>query len=249
MEVFPLAGCGAPSCSTISSFPLGSGVNSDEPWAAIGPTVFTRRNAFDAETGTVLWAFNLDHDGPVIVHGSEVYLSRFPGRAGTDVYDATGSAGCSGVPKTCQPVRYVPTETVGAVSDQLTAGSSFDAKLTFYGTTADGCTGGPPPVCRARATTTSLGTSAGVATMTPHLVFAIGAVSPPLIPGTNYSLYAFDAGLEQGCSGTPNECAPLFHYSAPTNVAFNQVETWDGRLYAVGSDGTLFVFSLPGEVS
>ena len=257
MDVYAVTGCGAPSCPPARQILIGTGTVSFQPWAAAGSNLYAGVGAFDLTTGTQLWSFG-GYNGAtnaVAARNGLVYVARATTDNGTDVFDSSGSNRCSGLPKICQPIRHLPNGQIGAVGDRRVTSASYsnssgpEAKLAFYPTDATGCTGSPS-VCTPLATTGALGTSLNTiprVAATNNVVFATGQVTGPL-PVTNYSLYAFDAALNQGCSGTPKVCTPRFQFTS-TNVSLSAPKIWDGRVYSVGSSGVLHVFSLPGAVS
>ncbi len=257
IDVYPIVGCGAPTCAPARAIQIGTGTVSFQPWAAAGSTLYAGAGAFDLTTGTQLWSFG-GYNGAtnaVEARSGLVYVARATTDTGTDVFDASGTNGCAGAPKICQPIRHLPNGQIGAVGDRRVTSASYsnlsgqEAKLAFYPTDATGCSGSPS-VCNALATTVSLGTSLNTiprVASTNNVVFATGQITGPL-PVTNYSLYAFDATLNQGCSGTPKVCTPLFQFTS-TSVSLSAPKIWDGRVYSVGSNGVLHVFSLPGAIS
>ena len=130
----------------------------------------------------------------------------------------------------------------------LAGSSGPDAKLFFFPTAGTTCTAAP--VTCAPAATATLGMSSGFVPLvasTEQVVFGTGQTTGPL-PATNHSLFAFDGALGNGCAGTPKVCTPLFTFTL-TNINLGQPEIWGGRVYAAGSNGKLYVFSLPGDVS
>ncbi len=225
----------------------------DPPWAASGNVLYTDVGVFDVTSGVKLWSF--DGDAFLLqVKDGKVYASREGSPPAVDVFDAAGSVGCSGAPKICQPIEKLQPGITRAVSTRLVTASTLagssgpDAKLFFFPTASTTCAAAP--VRCAPAATATLGSSTSFVSLvasTEHLVFATGQTTGPL-PATNHSLFAFDADLEQGCSGAPKVCAPLFQFTL-TNINLGQPEIWDGRAYTVGSNGKLYVFSLPGDVS
>ena len=253
MNVFSTTGCGAPTCIPARTIPLRGGPVTDPPWAASGNVLYTDAGVFDVTSGARLWSF--DGDAFFLqVRNGKVYASREGPPAAVDVFDAAGSAGCSGAPKICQPIQKLQNGVTRAVSSRLVTASTLagssgpDAKLFLYPT--DGSTCSTAPATCAPAATATLGSSTSFVSSvasTEQLVFATGQTTGPL-PATNHSLFAFDGALGNGCAGAPKVCTPLFTFTL-TNINLGQPEIWGGRVYAAGSNGKLYVFSLPGDVS
>ena len=63
-----------------------------------------------------------------------------------------------------------------------------------------------------------------------------------LYVGSNDGLFAFDAGLVQGCSGAPLVCQPVLHVLGGTSVTTPAVV--DGRVHVL-SNGQLVTLGLP----
>jgi outer membrane protein assembly factor BamB len=119
-------------------------------------------------------------------------------------FSATGTAGCSGEPRSCAPLW---TASVGSVflppgSPLVADGIVYvqgDALYAFDAAGAVGCSGTP-------STCAPLWTAASPTR---------GATTPALVDGVLYAmslfnLHAFDAAGDTNCGGTPRVCAPLW---------------------------------------
>ena len=105
--------------------------------------------ALDAPTGAVLWtapALSLVRSSPAVGNGL-VYVGSDGGSL--SVFDALGSANCSGTPKICSPLRTVPTggllRSSPAVADGVVYVGSVDGRLYALAPP------GPPPCTRSLA--------------------------------------------------------------------------------------------------
>jgi hypothetical protein len=127
-----------------------------------------------------------------VAHGDQLYA-----------FDATGTLGCSGLPKTCSPLWA--TAAAGAtlagptVDHDVVYTRSSTGTLYAYDATAQVNCSGSPVSC------TPLWTAAaGPGTTAP--VVASGRVYLAASTG----LFAFDAAGTINCSGTPLTCTPLW---------------------------------------
>jgi len=160
-------------------------------------------------------------------------------------YDARGIESCSGSPKRCDPVWKAQvagawTAVVGGVV--YVSGNDTLAAYDAAGTT--GCTG-IPPTCQPLWTAQfDAGTdNVSQPTVSGGIVYVTGAT-----PSTNV-LLAFDAAGQQGCSGTPTVCAPL--WTAPfgprTPFVVGRAPTVaNGRVF-VAADLTVHAFDADGH--
>ncbi len=156
-------------------------------------------------------------------------------------FDANGVQGCTGTPATCQPLWSAPLpgdgQHLGLVGIAVSGGrvyvptesgvSVFDAKG------GSGCSG-TPKVCSPLATLSfgsSPGTRGGV-TIANGVAYV----------GSMDGLFAFDANLSQGCSGTPLVCQPVVHALVGTSVTTPAVV--DGRVHVL-SNGQVVTLGLP----
>jgi hypothetical protein len=62
----------------------------------------------------------------------------------------------------------------------------------------------------------------------------VAAVLPGNVTPPETSVSVFDAAGQDGCSGTPTVCAPLWTYAAPVEARLHGLAVVDGTLYASG---------------
>lgn len=152
-----------------------------------------------------------------------------------DAYDAAGTQGCSGLPKTCTALW---TATVDSLLGNATvaggavyAGTIDGELLAFDAKGISGCSGLPK-------TCTPLWTAetGGVAGWSVSV--ANGVVYMP----TGNQVFAFDA-VETACPGTPGVCDPL--WASPSFPA-SAVDPFvvNGTVYAFTQDGAIHALRL-----
>jgi uncharacterized repeat protein (TIGR01451 family) len=157
-------------------------------------------------------------------------------------FSASGTTGCSGTPKTCQPLW---TGATGAVVNPSPAvangvvyvGSNYpDDKI--YAFSASGTTGcsGTPKACQ------PLWTGATGDAINSSPLVANGVV---YVGSYDFKLYAFSASGTTGCSGTPTTCQPLWTASTGSNINASPAVA-DGIVYVGSLDGKLYAFSASG---
>lgn len=155
------------------------------------------------------------------------------------VFDAAGVDGCTGSPAVCQPLWSAPLPGNGRMwtGAAVTGGRVYvpvDAGvLVFDAKGVQGC-GGTPTTCSPIATL-AYGSS-------PGGYSAATVANGVLYVGSNDGLFAFDAGLVQGCSGAPLVCQPVLHVLGGTSVTTPAVV--DGRVHVL-SNGQLVTLGLP----
>jgi outer membrane protein assembly factor BamB len=163
-------------------------------------------------------------------------------------FSASGTANCSGTPKTCSPIWTARTPTpsylsspavvngviyVGASDSNFSAGHVY--AFSALGTT--NCSG-TPKTCE------PLWASSNVGPIVSSPAVANGVV---YVGSMDKNLYAFSAAGTADCAGSPKYCAPLWigptggiiYASAPA-LAYNAVYVGaaDGKLYSFGTSGT-----------
>ena len=156
-------------------------------------------------------------------------------------FDANGVQGCTGTPATCQPLWSAPVpgdaEHLGLVGIAVSGGHVFvpteSGVVVFDAKGGSGCSG-TPTVCAPLATLT-FGASPG----TRGSVTIANGVA---YVGSMDGLFAFDANLSQGCSGSPLVCQPLLHVLGGTSVSTPAVV--DGRVHVM-SNGQVVTLGLP----
>jgi outer membrane protein assembly factor BamB len=153
-------------------------------------------------------------------------------------FSAAGTTGCSGTPKTCQPLWTAATGGIALSSPAVAGGVVYfpSADGHFYAFSAAGTTGcsGTPKTCQPLWT-------AAIASV------GQGFSSPAVAGGVVYvnaatTLYAFSATGTTGCSGTPKVCTPLWTATGAGGVSPPAVA--GGVVYAGVGDGNLYAFSV-----
>jgi outer membrane protein assembly factor BamB len=179
------------------------------------------------------------YSSPAVANGV-VYVGSTQGNL--YAFSAAGTTGCSGTPKTCQPLWTGTTGSIAYSSPAVASGvvyvAATDGKL--YAFSANGTTGcsGTPKTCK------------------PLWTAAIGGVNTPgqsspvvvngvvyVTAGTNGQLYAFSAAGTIGCSGTPKTCTPLW---TAANVDGQSSPAVVGGVVYVGANTSLDAFSAAG---
>jgi outer membrane protein assembly factor BamB len=157
-------------------------------------------------------------------------------------FDATGGAGCSGVPKTCAPLWTASVIASGAfpavangivyvgadTDDQHPGLSAFDAA----GST--GCSG-VPKHCQ------PLWTAPGHLGVTESPTVANGVV---YVGDQDTRVYAYDAAGSTGCSGIPKVCGSLWSFSTPHGSVHASPVVANGFVYVASGNGTFYAFHL-----
>jgi outer membrane protein assembly factor BamB len=183
------------------------------------------------KTCTPLWTANgnggggSNYSSPAVA-GGVVYVTASPnGTINSTLlaYDAAGTTGCSGNPKTCTPLwtaavpGFILASPVVAngvlyLGNSASATSKPNALAAFDAAGgAAHCAGAAPNrIC------TPLWTAPVPDGIEATPAVADGSV---LVGDENGTLYAFDASGTTNCTGTPKECAPLWHTDAPSSAA------------------------------
>lgn len=159
---------------------------------------------------------------------------------GVAAYDLSGTANCSGAPKTCAPVWIgrIPRVTRFVVPTVANGVVYITSDTTLYAFAAAGdtnCSATLPKACLPLwQADLPNGTGVGTAPVVSNdYVFQAAA---------NGELEAFDAAGTVGCSGTPKICTPRFFA-----VASGIPAVADGALYALTPNGRLSVFDATGN--
>ncbi|MCU1465415.1 MAG: sorting protein [Actinomycetia bacterium] len=152
-------------------------------------------------------------------------------------FDAAGSNGCGGVPKSCVPLwtatTGAPVDSSPAVANGVVYVGSQDNKLyAFDASGQTGCTG-VPKTCRPLWTAT-----------TGAQVDSSPAVANGVVYVASDRLYAYDAAGSIGCSGTPKTCTPLLGAPLPIRTLSSPTVA-NGRVYVGALDNHLHAFALP----
>jgi outer membrane protein assembly factor BamB len=173
---------------------------------------------------------------PAVANGL-VYVGARDGRL--YAFDATGSTGCGGTPKVCQPVWTAVTTLNAEIDSSPTVADGFvyinadDEKLyAFDPVGVVNCTNGAPRAC------------------SPIWVAPIhlgGSASPAVARGILYVtsddgvMLAFDAAGSRGCSGTPTTCLPLWTGNMGGAHFLSSPAVANGTVY-IGSGHDVFGF-------
>lgn len=209
--------------------------------------VFDASGATGCANGVCNPLFRLTTTANVSGFGTTVYAAE--GNV-LKAFDATGTIGCSGIVRTCQPkwtgalsgtaaTGQPPTVSNGRVLVRLD-GPTIDnpAVEAFDAAGVEGC-GGSPLVCQPlwgvnRADVTGAPGAPGVLSATPSLFFIVGG-----------SLQGFDLAGNRNCGGEPKRCTALSSveaiggsFSSLPAVAFGRV--------AISESGGLKVYARPG---
>jgi outer membrane protein assembly factor BamB len=214
-----------------------------------------------AATGPLLTSSSTS-SSPVVA-GGVVYAGSDGGKL--FAFDAAGTTGCSGMPKTCAPLWtgaalhciidifckiFSPAVRNGVVyagSDESVSEIGLGFLYAFDAAGVRGCSGTPKtcsPLWSGRA--------GGVMSESPALANRIAYVSfdnfdaesGPL-PGT---LAAFDAAGMAGCSGAPKQCGPLWSGSLEERVFKSSPAVANGVVYAGSDSNKLYAFDAAGAV-
>lgn len=253
-------GCsGTPKvCTPLWTAPLGSAVYSSP--TVVGGLVYVMPSAgtlavFDA-TGTsgcsgtpkVCSALWTAPTGPAqyglgaspAVSGGVVYVT-------TDklyAFDASGSSGCSGSPKSCSPLWTGTTGNAMVSSPAVSGGRVYQPVgqnlLVFDAAGTVGCSG-TPKVCTPEWTA-------------PLDSTVFQPSSPAVADGYVYvssgaALYAFDAAGLQSCSGVPVVCSPVWSAAVGQGghtPASSSPSVANGVVFVGSDDGNLYAFDAQG---
>jgi outer membrane protein assembly factor BamB len=181
---------------------------------------------------------------PAVANGV-VYVGSFEDGK-LNAFDAAGSTGCSGTPKTCTPLWTGATagdvESSPAVANGIVYVGSTDGRLYAFGAAGStGCSGAPK-------------TCAPLWTAIPEESGGEILSSPAVANGivyfgsTDHDLYAFDATGSNGCSGTPKTCTVPLWFADTGGSIFSSPSVANGVVYVGSGDGKLDAFDAAGSV-
>lgn len=190
---------------------------------------------------------------PPVVADGRMYVWTFDDLL--TAYDARGIDGCGGSPKECRPVWQAepgglttPAVVGGVVyvATSVVDGAIVDGVLSAYDATgATGCSGSPPTCQPLWTAPLGAGSSAFAP---PTVVGGIVYVTADTVGGS--VLFAFDAAGEQGCTGTPRVCVPLwtadFGRRTVVNAEARSPAVANGRVFVSGADFTVYAFDAAG---
>ena len=201
------------------------------------------------KTCAPLWTANVPRasvSSPAVANGFVYVGSRESMPEAFDAklfaFDAAGSTGGSGTPKTCAPLwtaAISTSDSAPAVANGVVYTGSYDHNASLYAFDAAGSTGcsGTPKTCVPLWTA---GTEAGVES-SPAV--ANGVV---YIGSTDTRLYAFDAAGSTGCSGTPKTCSPLW-IAQTGGIVGSSPAVANGVVYIGSIDTRLYAFDAAGS--
>jgi outer membrane protein assembly factor BamB len=163
--------------------------------------------------------------------------------AGVYAFDAAGSNGCSGSPKTCVPLWRA---SKGGTSATVVGGRLYSQdQYGLYAFDAAGATPcqGIPKVCAPLWTYSIGGTFYGVPAVANGTIYVGHSTS-----GSQVLLSAFDAAGSSGCSGTPKVCSPLWQSSTLSYLGNPSSPAVANGVAFVGSrDGNVYAFDAAGS--
>jgi outer membrane protein assembly factor BamB len=178
--------------------------------------------------------------------------------ASVQAFDAVGSVGCSGNPKTCTPLRKYVVDCqaaftcqvspaavargvvyVGSESDQQDFGNRGDL-FAFDATGSVGCSGSPV-TCTPLWTAPTEGVRGSPAVANGKVYVTDSSFPIPDNGSPTGSVRAFDAAGVTGCSGTPKTCAAL--WSVTLGPIFGSPAVARGSVYVGALNGNLHVLN------
>lgn len=186
---------------------------------------------------------DFNFSSPTIANGV-VYIGSTDGNL--YAFDAGGATGCSGTPKTCQPL-WTTAATGGPMSfsspavanGRVYVGASDDGKLyAFDAAGTAGCSGTPK-----RCAPLWTGPTGGYIYSSPAV--ASGVV---YIGSKDGKLYALDADGARGCSGTPKSCAPLWTGATGGQIFVSSPAVENGVVFVGSEDKKLYAFDAAGTL-
>jgi outer membrane protein assembly factor BamB len=161
---------------------------------------------------------------------------------GVYAFDAAGSTGCSGSPKTC--VRLWRTSK-GGIAATVVGGRLYSGdQYGLYAFDAGGATScqGIPKVC-GPLWTYNIGTSFSGMPAVANGIIYVGHST-----GTQSLLSAFDAAGSSGCAGSPKTCSPLWQSSTLTSLGNPSSPAVANGVVFIGSrDGNVYAFDAAGS--
>jgi outer membrane protein assembly factor BamB len=209
--------------------------------AVVGRTVYMGGSdgllhVLDAASGALLWTgvgqplvgLGPDLSSPSVTAGTVFAGSGTAGQV--NAWDAAGTIGCSGTPKTCQPL------------------SSFFANGNFPSSPVD-----VNGVLYAAATGEFLYAANALNGLEMWRAYIGGTSSSPAVAGgvayvgaRDHRLWAFDAAGSNGCGGVPKSCVPLWTATTGAPVDSSPAVA-NGVVYVGSSDNKLYAFDASGQ--
>jgi outer membrane protein assembly factor BamB len=194
-------------------------------------------------TCTPLWAGptggRIFSSSPAVANG-KVYVGAWDDKL--YAFDATGSTGCSGVPKTCSPLWTATTGNIiqssPAVANGVVYIGSQDDKLYAFSAAGTTSCSGSPKTCAPLWTATT----GGIVDSSPAVANGVVYVGS----GDGY-LYAFDAAGTTDCSGTPTTCSALWT-GQPGGAITSSPTIANGVVYVGTGSGQVVAWDASGTV-
>ena len=178
---------------------------------------------------------------PVAVVNGVAYVTS-GNTSGVYAFDAAGSNGCSGSPKTCVPLWRT---SKGGLAVTVVDGRLYSQdQYGLYAFDAAGATPcqGIPKVC-GPLWTYNVGSS-----FSGSAAVANGVIYTSHSSGSQALLSAFDATGSSGCSGSPKVCTPLWQSSTPAWLGSSSSPAVANRVVFIGSrDGSVYGFDAAGN--
>jgi outer membrane protein assembly factor BamB len=185
-----------------------------------------------------IWIADAGNNGSEpTVAGGVVYIGTVSGLA---AFDAAGSIGCGGAPKTCTPLWTATGGAVDAIAvtaDSVYAVSPGGDVSVFDAHAGAGCSGTPKHCAPLWTEATGSPTSSSPAI----------AGNTLLLGSSDGKLYAFDARGITGCSGTPKTCTPLWTAATGGRID-SSPSVAHGVVYVGSDDGKLYAFDAAGAM-
>jgi outer membrane protein assembly factor BamB len=146
-------------------------------------------------------------------------------------FDAHGQANCSGTPKVCSPLWTSPMLSVTSLTSPTIANGTVyvgasDGNVYAFDEAGHRNCSGTPTTCSPLWTAATGGIAVSYPPAVSNGVLYTGS--------DNAKLYAFDAGGQTNCSGTPTICNPL--WTAATDGA-DSIAVSGGVVYVDGITG------------
>ena len=196
-------------------------------------------SAANAATLVELWAGTTS--GSIVssaaLAGGDVYVGADDSLV---AFDAAGTTGCSGTPKSCAPLwtgttAGTVTSSPAVANAVVYIGSGDDNLYAFDATGATGCSGAPKTCAPLWS-----GATGGAVSSSPTVVNGIVYVG-----SSDGALHAFDAAGTTGCSGTPRVCAPLWTAATGGPVTSSPAVA-NGVVYVGSADGKVYALDAAG---
>ncbi len=219
-------------------------------FSAAGTTNCAAKTCKPLWTGTTPRAGAIAFSSPAVANGM-VYIGSANFGGGYLSAFSTGTANCSGTPKTCKPLWTAVTDGSSPASSPAVAngvvyiGSEGHTLYAFSAAGTANCSGTRTKTCKPLWT----GPRSAAGPLTSPAV-ANGVV---YVEANNDRLYAFSAAAgAANCSGTRKTCKPLWtgHIPSVTGISlFSSPAVANGVVYAGSNNDRLYAFSAAGTAN